>query len=960
MPVEPFVVGRTKFLLEHPLECLRDSSERADTPCQARVHIKAGESLAVFKLLEDRGIVEWVPASTAFSDDRGTYLNGLFGVVKQGRFTAEGEPVLRVIMNLIPVNGILEVIRGDISYLPSPTAWIPICAEDGEYFTMSQGDMQSAFYLFRMPPGWERFFCFNFCASGEQVNKTPGHLFRPVCRVLPMGWSSSVGIMQQISRQVLLMKGLPPGLEVQRVHGVPRWFTQTVAESTGDRAWWQVYLDNFMSGQSTMTAQPLIGKLLQEEAMQAWCDAGILTAEDKQLLNEPSVVELGIRFDGTEKLLGASPERVFRTILATLHILDAGRWSKKDTQVVLGRWIFILQFRRAGMGCLSRAWDCLRSTQPTPTERQRLCQELFMLIGISNLLQTDLTLEYDNEVTCSDASEGGGAVARATDLTWSGKSYVDRGLRAELGPIDCPVLLISCFNGIGGCFRIYDILGVKVMGMVSVDVSREANRVTRSTWPQVDEHDDINAITRQDVWRWANSFARALEVHVWAGFPCVHLSSVRAFRQNLYGEGSNLFWRLLELLGWIQEFFGTFAKVKFCIENVASMDEAARRQISAELEVMPVKLDPADCMPYSRPRLAWCSEPLYQMEGIELWEEQDYIRAYVTAPCPSTEQWIRPGWTWPGEEWGAKFPTFMKSIKRTSLPPVPAGYRRATPEMIRRWTEDSFRFPPYQYAEKFLLTHPSQPARLLDSSERELLLGFGTQHTATCMSASNMKKSFEKYEDARKTLCGDSFSILSFAVMGSVMCADLLPRMPPARIVQRLGLAPGASLHPQALEPLNRWLAYGGDTTRSTSSQTLVRQLGRTVNHTGADVRVDSGCVMGRKPTSHCSVRAFWWQWKHLFKLRWVHPSHINVLEMRMILHSLLWKVRKVSSLNKRWLHLEDSMVCLLILTKGRTSSRMLQPLSRQIGAIQLATGSQLLHGHVGSSENPTDAASRK
>ena len=42
VPVEPFVVGRTKFLLEHPLECLRDSSERADTPCQARVHIKAG------------------------------------------------------------------------------------------------------------------------------------------------------------------------------------------------------------------------------------------------------------------------------------------------------------------------------------------------------------------------------------------------------------------------------------------------------------------------------------------------------------------------------------------------------------------------------------------------------------------------------------------------------------------------------------------------------------------------------------------------------------------------------------------------------------------------------------------------------------------------------------------------------------------------------------------------------
>ena len=78
-----------------------------------------------------------------------------------------------------------------------------------------------------------------------------------------------------------------------------------------------------------------------------------------------------------------------------------------------------------------------------------------------------------------------------------------------------------------------------------------------------------------------------------------------------------------------------------------------------------------------------------------------------------------------------------------------------------------------------------------------------------------------------------------------------------------------------------------------------------------------------------------------------------------MILHALLWKVRSSRSLNKRWLHLEDSMVCLLILSKGRTSSHLLQPVARQIGALQLAAGAQLLRGHVGSAENPTDAASR-
>lgn len=89
-------------------------------------------------------------------------------------------------------------------------------------------------------------------------------------------------------------------------------------------------------------------------------------------------------------------------------------------------------------------------------------------------------------------------------------------------------------------------------------------------------------------------------------------------------------------------------------------------------------------------------------------------------------------------------------------------------------------------------------------------------------------------------------------------------------------------------------------------------------------------------------------------------PSHINFLEMKMILLTLLWKARSPSSINKRWLHLEDSMVCLYILSKGRTSSRLLQPLCNKIGALQIFLGVTVLHGHVASLENPTDAGSRQ
>lgn len=51
----------------------------------------------------------------------------------------------------------------------------------------------------------------------------------------------------------------------------------------------------------------------------------------------------------------------------------------------------------------------------------------------------------------------------------------------------------------------------------------------------------------------------------------MHLSSARAFRKKLAGAGSNLVWILLEILSDVQEIFGSFCRVKFCIENVASI-----------------------------------------------------------------------------------------------------------------------------------------------------------------------------------------------------------------------------------------------------------------------------------------------------------------------------------------------------------------------------------------------------
>jgi hypothetical protein len=82
------------------------------------------------------------------------------------------------------------------------------------------------------------------------------------------------------------------------------------------------------------------------------------------------------------------------------------------------------------------------------------------------------------------------------------------------------------------------------------------------------------------------------------------------------------------------------------------------------------------------------------------------------------------------------------------------------------------------------------------------------------------------------------------------------------------------------------------------------------------------------------------WRWRTICSWRFKHlhgPEHINVLELRAFLTSLRWRLRKKGGIAKRFFHLLDSQVNLGILAKGRTSSRKLSPVLRQISALLLA-----------------------
>ena len=139
----------------------------------------------------------------------------------------------------------------------------------------------------------------------------------------------------------------------------------------------------------------------------------------------------------------------------------------------------------------------------------------------------------------------------------------------------------------------------------------------------------------------------------------------------------------------------------------------------------------------------------------------------------------------------------------------------------------------------------------------------------------------------------------------------------------------------------------------------LHRALLRRVNHTGSDVRVTTGALVNPKAYPRQSSCAAWWKWSKVFAYRWSRPDHINSLEFRSVIHSMEWRIRHLREVNIRVVHLSDSYVAMSIISKGRSSSRMLKPLVSRLAALLLAWGIYLVVSHVESTENPTDHDSR-
>ena len=144
-------------------------------------------------------------------------------------------------------------------------------------------------------------------------------------------------------------------------------------------------------------------------------------------------------------------------------------------------------------------------------------------------------------------------------------------------------------------------------------------------------------------------------------------------------------------------------------------------------------------------------------------------------------------------------------------------------------------------------------------------------------------------------------------------------------------------------------------------AQRLTKHFVRRVEHRGSDVRLDVGVLYRPVAWPRIAIRADKWLWQTVQAIPFQYEDHINinVLELRMYLHTLLWRSRARAFHSSRFVHLLDSQVCIAVATKGRSSSRKLNQLLRRIAALVVTMHVCPLLGYVATEDNPADMPSR-
>ena len=126
----------------------------------------------------------------------------------------------------------------------------------------------------------------------------------------------------------------------------------------------------------------------------------------------------------------------------------------------------------------------------------------------------------------------------------------------------------------------------------------------------------------------------------------------------------------------------------------------------------------------------------------------------------------------------------------------------------------------------------------------------------------------------------------------------------------------------------------------------------------GSDVRLETSTVLNATRQT-MPYPAFGWSWEVVQKYKWASTQHINVFELIACFNYFRAVACRKGFSSQRIIHIVDSMVAAAVITKGRSSSKVLNRTLRRICAVVVAADIYVLPLWTLSDWNFADAGSR-
>ena len=910
-----------------------------------KVMVEQGQWEKICCGLVDRGLCEVLHESELFHVGARPVLSGLFGVSKQ-EYSNDVE-ILRLIMNLKPINSLCLPLTADTGTLPSITSMTGLYLQSNELLTLSSEDIRCFFYLFQAPREWMP--CLGF------ARKVPRSLLKDdwenedgyLCsKVLPMGFLNSVGIAQHIHRNIIKksmgnFKGVIGGeSEIRR---------DKPQSSRSDL--FRVYLDNFdqLRKVDRRLASVIEGKVSEvvEEVRSGYEAAGLPRHPKKSTVQQFQGEIQGAWLDGESGICLAKPSKAVKYVRLALELLKNGRASQKELQVVGGGLVYLSMFKRPALSGLNHIWRMIVQLDSKPKGlriplRCEVVIELARFLTFTPLMFMNFRCPFDSSVTASDASTQGGGVCVSYGLT-------DYGRMASQGKVR--------FDGISALRTALDVLNAPVAGHVSVEMQPESRRVVESYFPDSLFIEDVELITEQTVIEWSLRFSGVAIVVVGSGPPCQGVSGLNSDRRGaLRDHRSRLFYHVPRVVKLVKKHF-PWAQVHSLTENVSSMDPQDCQHMNEEFADEPWAIDAGGISLARRPRLYWISWDLESETHATVERDVEHRlpvkgRVDLFGP-PNPKDFLESGWELTP---GYQLPTFTTSRPSPNPMRKPAGLKDCEPHELQRWKLDKHRYPPYQYRDVHCLHNKRGEARPPSILERELILGFPAGYTRRCMP--KYKTNSEEYYDCRLSLLGNSWSVpvVAWLLKNLLSPLGVVEHMSLRQLLDRFVPGKHPSLQGMLLRP-----PVSQSSNTHHEDGLLAEKLFGLASLKGEDLLVHAET---EAPLRYHRLRATdpakLWRWRTVAGWRWnSHEEHINSLELRAVYTTIKWRVEQQKQLDIRCVHLVDSLVSLHSLSRGRSSSRKLMRTVMKISSFLLASGLQPRWGYVDTKSNPADRPSR-